>query len=56
MVWFNALRDQFVRCFDRANVSATFEFDAVRFLDLSARIFIDEFDKILDRLYQIIPS
>ena len=44
MVFFGSLLDQFVGSFDRSNGLSTFRFDAVCFIDFSARILIDGFD------------
>ncbi len=40
MVLFGSFLDQFASSFDRANVLSTFDFDAVRFIDFSLRIWI----------------
>ena len=37
MVLFGSLLNQFVSCFDRANGLSIFQFDAVQFIDFSAK-------------------
>ena len=44
MVLFGSLLDQFVGSFDRANGLSIFQFDAVLFVDFSAKILIDGFN------------
>ena len=46
MVLFYSLLDQCVGDLDRANRFSTFRFDEVRFIDFSAKILIDGFNRL----------